>query len=86
MMTLGAQLYTLRSYTQNEKDLAFCLKKVAEMGYTTVQISAIGPIPAQKVRSLPHLAAVYGNKHMGNVYRRAALQNGHGLPRCFHSG
>ena len=48
MMTLGAQLYTLRSYTQNEKDLAFCLKKVAEMGYTTVQISAIRPDPSTK--------------------------------------
>ncbi len=51
-MVLGAQLYTLRSYTQTEKDLDFSLKKVAEMGYTTVQISAIGPIPAEKVRAL----------------------------------
>ena len=47
MMTLGAQLYTLRSYTQNEEDLAYCLKKVAEIGYTTVQISAVGPHPGR---------------------------------------
>ena len=52
MMTLGAQLYTLRSYTQNEEDLAYCLKKVAEIGYTTVQISAVGPIPAETIREL----------------------------------
>lgn len=51
-MVLGAQLYTLRSYTQTEKDLDFTLRKVSEMGYTTVQISAIGPIPAEKVRAL----------------------------------
>lgn len=52
MMTLGAQLYTLRTYTQTEKDLSFCLKRVAEIGYTAVQISAVGPIPAETIRSL----------------------------------
>ncbi len=51
-MILGAQLFTLREYTQTEKDLDFSLGKVAEMGYTTVQISAIGPIPAEKVREI----------------------------------
>ena len=51
-MILGAQLFTLREYTQTEKDLDFSLGKVAEMGYTTVQISAIGPIPAEKVREV----------------------------------
>ena len=51
-MILGAQLYTLRSYTQNEKDLAFSLQKVSEMGYKTVQISGIGPIPPERVRAL----------------------------------
>lgn len=52
MMTLGAQLFTLRDYTQTEKDLDYSLGRVAEMGYQTVQISAIGPIPAEKVREL----------------------------------
>ena len=51
-MVVGAQLYTLREYTQNEKDLAFCLKRVAEMGYTCVQISKIGPIVPKRVRAL----------------------------------
>ena len=31
-MKIGAQLFTLRNYIQNEKDLRFTLKKVAEMG------------------------------------------------------
>lgn len=51
-MTVGAQLFTLRTYTQTPEDLDYSLGKVAEMGYETVQISAIGPIPAQTVRDL----------------------------------
>ena len=51
-MILGAQLFTLREYTQTAEDLDHSLSLVAEMGYTTVQISAIGPIPAEKVREL----------------------------------
>lgn len=41
-MILGAQLYTLRQYTQTAKDLDFTLKQVADIGYKTVQISAVG--------------------------------------------
>lgn len=41
-MKTGAQLYTLRAYTQNEKDFQCSIQKVAEMGYRTVQLSAIG--------------------------------------------
>lgn len=51
-MKLGAQLYTLRSYTQNEKDFAYSMKAVSEMGYTEVQISAIGPIAPEHVREI----------------------------------
>ena len=41
-MKTGAQLYTIKSYTQNVKDFACSMKKIAEMGYKTVQISAVG--------------------------------------------
>ena len=51
-MTLGAQLFTLRNYTQTEKDLDYSLAQVAKMGYKTVQLSAIGPIAPAKVRAL----------------------------------
>lgn len=51
-MTVGAQLYTLREYTQTEKDFDYSLGRVAGMGYETVQISAIGPIAPQRVREL----------------------------------
>ena len=39
-MKTGAQLYTIKSYTQNVKDFTCSMKKIAEMGYKTVQISA----------------------------------------------
>lgn len=51
-MNIGAQMYTLRMYTQNEKDLRRCLKKVSEIGYTEVQLSAIGPIAPERVKAL----------------------------------
>ncbi|OAX48298.1 hypothetical protein gpAD87_09020 [Paenibacillus sp. AD87] len=41
-MILGAQLYTVRSFLQTEKDIKRTLQKIAEMGYTSIQVSAIG--------------------------------------------
>ena len=38
-MKIGAQFYTLRDLCQNTDDFAETLKKVADIGYTTVQIS-----------------------------------------------
>ena len=40
---IGAQLYTCHDYTQTAADLAETFKKVAAIGYTTVQLSGIGP-------------------------------------------
>lgn len=51
-MKLGAQLFTLRDYIQTEEDLAHTLKKVADIGYTVVQVSGIGPIDPHRVREL----------------------------------
>ena len=41
-LKLGAQLYTVREYTQNEKDFADTIKKIAAIGYRCVQVSGIG--------------------------------------------
>lgn len=38
-MQIGAQLYTLRDYCRNLEDFAETLKKVADIGYRTVQVS-----------------------------------------------
>ncbi len=39
MMKIGAQLYTVREYTKTLDDFAETLKKVADIGYDTVQVS-----------------------------------------------
>lgn len=38
-MTIGAQLYTLREFTQTPEDFKETLKKVADIGYKAVQVS-----------------------------------------------
>ena len=45
----GAQLYTVREFTQTPKDVAESMRKVAAMGYRAVQVSAFGPIAPQEV-------------------------------------
>lgn len=52
-MKLGAQLYTVREFCQNETDLARTLETIASIGYQTVQISGVSQeIPAQTIRRL----------------------------------
>jgi len=41
-LKLGAQLYTVRKYTQTENDFADTMKKIAGIGYKYVQVSGIG--------------------------------------------
>ena len=38
-MELGAQLYTVRDFTKTLKDFSETLQKIADIGYTTVQVS-----------------------------------------------
>ncbi len=46
-MLLGAQSYTVRDYTQSVRDFEESMRRIAAIGYKSVQLSAIGPIPAQ---------------------------------------
>jgi sugar phosphate isomerase/epimerase len=46
---IAAQLYTLRDFTKNLTDFAKTMQRVRALGYTAVQVSAIGPIPAADV-------------------------------------
>jgi len=46
---VGAQLYTARDYCKTVKDIAETAKKVADIGYTAVQISAFGPADPAEV-------------------------------------
>ena len=53
IMKIGAQLYTVREFTQTTQDFVNTIKKVAEMGYDCVQVSGIGPdIPAHEVADI----------------------------------
>lgn len=49
---IGAQLYTLRDYTQTKEDFENTIKRVREIGYKTVQLSAIGDIPAADIKAI----------------------------------
>ena len=40
-MVLGAQLYTVRDFCKTKEDLSETLKKVADIGYTSVQLSGV---------------------------------------------
>ena len=48
-MKLGAQLFSVRQFTQNYEDFSQTIEKLKKIGYEVVQVSAIGPIPADKV-------------------------------------
>src|SRR5687767_1299460 len=41
---IGAQMYTLRDYLKTPADIARTCRRVREMGYEAIQVSAFGPI------------------------------------------
>lgn len=49
---LAAQLYTVREFTKTLDDFAASMKKIKDIGYTAVQVSAIGPIADEDVRKV----------------------------------
>ncbi len=52
-MKTGAQLYTVRAYTQKERDFECTVEKIAQMGYKTVQLSAIGKdLKPERIREI----------------------------------
>ncbi|MFQ3577951.1 MAG: sugar phosphate isomerase/epimerase [Verrucomicrobiia bacterium] len=49
---VAVQLYTLRDFCQTPSDLAASLKKLREIGYEAIQVSGIGPISYEEVRTI----------------------------------
>lgn len=49
-MIIGAQLYTVRDFTKNLDDFAETLKKIADIGYKTVQVSGTCEFEAEWLR------------------------------------
>ena len=66
MPVLAAQLYTIRNHTKTAEDFAASMKKIKEIGYTAVQVSAIGPIPHDEVwKIVSDLGLTVCNTHIG---------------------
>ncbi len=49
---IGAQLYTVREFTQTPQGIAETLRKVSEIGYEAVQVSGFGPIDMGELKSM----------------------------------
>lgn len=49
-MKIGAQMYTVRDFAKNLDDFSETLKKIADIGYTTVQVSGTCPYEAEWLR------------------------------------
>ncbi len=51
-MIIGAQAYTLRNFTQTEKDIENTLHRIKEIGYNCLQVSGFGKIAPERLRDL----------------------------------
>jgi sugar phosphate isomerase/epimerase len=49
---IAAQMYTLREFLKTPDDIAKSLKKVKDIGYQAVQLSALGPIPPADLKKI----------------------------------
>lgn len=49
---IGAQLFTVRDFCQTRDGFENTLKRLREIGYQAVQISAVGPIPPEDLKAL----------------------------------
>lgn len=52
MAVLAAQLYTIRDFTKTAADFSESMKRLRDIGYSAVQISAIGPIADEEVKQI----------------------------------
>lgn len=49
---IAAQLYTVRKHTQTQKDFARTIHILKSIGYTTFELSGVGPLEAQAIRRI----------------------------------
>jgi len=49
---IGAQLYTVRDFTQKPEDIVQTMEKISEAGYEAVQLSALGPMETGKLKEV----------------------------------
>ena len=56
---IGAQLFTLRDFTKTPADIAKTMKKLREIGYEAVQVSALGPIDPIELKKIVDGEGIY---------------------------
>ena len=49
---VAAQMYTVREFTKTVEGVAESMKKVADIGYTAVQVSGFGPVDPKEVATI----------------------------------
>ena len=63
---VGAQLYTLREHTKTPDAIAKTFEKVAAIGYTSVQLSGLGPVdPRELARMIKESGLKVAATHVG---------------------
>lgn len=50
-MIIGAQGFTIRDFTKDEAGIAVSLKRLHDIGYRALQVSAFGPIAPERLRA-----------------------------------
>ena len=64
--SIAAQMYTIRDFCKTPADIATSCKKLNRIGYSLVQVSAVGPIAAGELKKILddnalHCAATHTN-------------------------
>lgn len=49
---IGAQLYTIRQYTQTLDSFDQALEKISKIGYKAIQVSCVGPFKAEEIKTI----------------------------------
>jgi len=63
---VGAQLYTVREFCRTLPDIKKTLEKVAEIGYTAIQVSGFGDVdPEEVAKAISESGLTVASTHMG---------------------
>lgn len=90
-MRIGAQLYTVRLFTQTVPDFRETMRRVAEIGYETVQLSAVGseitPQTAREIADEYGLQIVLTHSDINRIlHDTEKLINDHRVMGCKYIG
>ena len=89
-MKIGAQLYTVRDFTKTVPEIKETLAKIADIGYKSIQISALGPIEPKELRAIAdendlEVAITHSDRNR-ILNDTSALIEEHNILGCKHIG